>query len=51
MLCGSLNETFGTNLVKAIGSLKSYQAVIMGMPTWDGIKDLGKETDIIFGAI
>ena len=48
MLCGSLNETFGTNLVKAIGSLKSYQAVIMGMPTWDGIKDLGKETDIIY---
>lgn len=48
LVCGSLNETFGTNLVKAVSLAKSYQSLIMGMPTWDGIKELGKEADIIY---
>ena len=48
IVCGSLNETFGINLVKAISSSKSYKAVIMGMPTWDAIKDMGKDAEIIY---
>jgi len=48
LVCGTLDETFGINLVREISSSKNYKAVIMGMPTWDGIKDLGKETEIIY---
>ncbi len=48
LLCGTLNEAFGMNLVKAVSSSKSYRSVIMGMPTWDGIKDLGKDAEIIY---
>ena len=48
LVCGTLNEAFGMNLVKAVSSSKNYRSVIMGMPTWDGIKDLGKDAEIIY---
>jgi hypothetical protein len=48
IVCGSLNETFGTNLIKAISSNKKYKATIIGSPTWDALKDIGKEADIIY---
>lgn len=48
VFCSSLNETFGTNLVKAIASAKSYKTVTIGMPTWDAIRDLGKDAEIIY---
>lgn len=48
ILCASLNESFGNKMVTAVGNAKSYQATIMGMPTWDGIKEIGKETEIIY---
>ncbi|MCW3087320.1 MAG: LysM-repeat protein and domain [Sediminibacterium sp.] len=48
LICASLNEAFGASLVKAVGSAKNFPSVIMGMPTWDGIKDLGKDADIIY---
>lgn len=48
VFCSSLNETFGTNLVKAIASVKSYKTVTIGMPTWDAIRDLGKDAEIIY---
>ena len=48
IFCGSLNENFGINLVKSTAANKTYKALIIGMPTWDAIKDLGKGTDIIY---
>jgi len=48
ILCASLNETFGNNLVKATASIKNYKTIIIGMPTWDGVKDIGKDADIIY---
>ncbi len=40
VICGSLNEPFGVKLVKALAANKSYDCSAMGMPTWDGLKDL-----------
>jgi ABC-type branched-subunit amino acid transport system substrate-binding protein len=48
IFCGSLNENFGINLVKSAASNKSYKSILVGMPTWDGIKDLGKGTEIVY---
>jgi len=42
VICGSLNETFGVNVVKSISSDKNYAATVVGMPTWDGLKELDK---------
>lgn len=48
IFCGSLNENFGINLVKTTAANKSYKSILIGMPTWDAIKDLGKGTEIIY---
>ncbi len=48
ILCASLNEVFGNNLVKAIASSKKFKAITVGMPTWDGIRDIGKDAEIIY---
>ena len=48
VFCSSLNENFGSNLVKVIASSKSYKAVTIGMPTWDAIRDLGRDAEIIY---
>jgi hypothetical protein len=46
MLCiaGSLDENFGKRLAQQLAILKKqkYQSVVMGMPTWDNIKDFNK---------
>lgn len=43
-LAGSLDEAFGKRLVQQLAALKKqkYQAVVMGMPTWDNIRDFNK---------
>lgn len=43
-IAGSLDESFGKRLVKQLAQLKKqkFQATIMGMPTWDNIKDFNK---------
>ncbi len=48
IFCGSLDETFGLNLSKALSSSKNYPVSVIGMPTWDGIKDIGKGIDITY---
>jgi len=40
IICGSLNETYAAKLVKNLASNGSYSCTAMGMPTWDGIKEL-----------
>jgi len=43
IICGSLDEVFGMKLVNAANSIrKSYDLELIGMPTWDGMKDLTK---------
>ncbi len=43
-VAGSLDENFGRRLVQQLAALKKqkYQAIVMGMPTWDNIKDFTK---------
>ncbi len=41
-ICGSLNEAFGIKLVKSLSSNKNYNATAIGMPTWDGLKELDR---------
>jgi ABC-type branched-subunit amino acid transport system substrate-binding protein len=43
VIAGSLDENFGRSLaVASLGLSKNYQISLVGMPTWEGIKDLGK---------
>lgn len=35
-------ESFGLNVVRTLSSKESYHTTAIGMPTWDGIKDLDK---------
>lgn len=48
VVCGTLHETFGTNLSKALSSSKTYRVTAIGMPTWDGLKDISKDLDIVY---
>jgi len=40
IVCGSLNEAYGVRLVKMLAAAKQYDCTVMGMPTWDGLKEL-----------
>ena len=40
VICGSLNEAYGAKLVKLLAANDSYNCTVMGMPTWDGLKEL-----------
>jgi len=42
VICGTINEAFGLRLVRALSSSPGFLSVAIGMPTWDGIKDLDK---------
>ncbi|RXK57824.1 hypothetical protein ESA94_20100 [Lacibacter luteus] len=43
LICGSLDEAFGLNLVNVAQKIhKTYPMELIGMPTWDGMKDLTK---------
>jgi hypothetical protein len=48
IICGTLNENFGSNLSKALGSTKNYRVVAIGMPTWDGVRDISKDLEIVY---
>ena len=42
-IAGSLDMNFGKQLAQQLASIsKQYPATLMGMPTWDGIKDFSK---------
>ncbi|HEX7847234.1 MAG TPA: amino acid ABC transporter substrate-binding protein [Chitinophagaceae bacterium] len=52
-VAGSLNDGFGRRLASQLASIrKSYNLTLMGMPTWDGIKDFSrsefKDLEIIY---
>jgi hypothetical protein len=48
VICGSLDEDFGTNLSKALSSSKSYHAIAVGMPTWDGLREISNNLEIVY---
>jgi len=45
-------ESFGLNLVKTLSTLEAYRTTAVGMPTWDGIKELNgkhcRNVDIVY---
>ncbi len=44
IIAGSLDENFGRNVaIAALGMSKSYRTTVVGMPTWDNMKDLAKK--------
>ncbi len=48
VICGSLYESFGIKLSKALSSSKKYKNIAIGMPTWDAIRDISNNLDIIY---
>jgi hypothetical protein len=43
IICGSLDENFGRDIANACATLnKAYQTTLVGMPTWESIKELGR---------
>lgn len=48
IICGSLNETFGSNLVKALSESRRYRSIAMGMPTWDALRGVDRNIEIIY---
>jgi ABC-type branched-subunit amino acid transport system substrate-binding protein len=48
VICGTLNEGFGLLLSKALSSSKQYPAVVIGMPTWDALRDIGTGIDMVY---
>lgn len=48
VVCGALDEVFGVNLARVLGTLRSYRVSLVGMPTWDGLKDIGRNIDLVY---
>lgn len=48
IICGSLNESFGASLTKALALNKNYRCIAIGMPTWDGVRDISKEVEVVY---
>lgn len=48
IICGSLNETFGANLVKSLSESRKYKSIAMGMPTWDALRGVDRNIEIIY---
>lgn len=48
VICGSLNENFGANLVKALSESKKYKSIAVGMPTWDALRSVNRNVEIIY---
>lgn len=42
IVCGSLNTTFASNIAKALCDNPQYKTTLIGMPNWDGIRELNK---------
>jgi len=48
VICGSLNESFGTNLVKSLSESKKYRSIAIGMPTWDALRGVDRNVEILY---
>lgn len=48
LICGSLDEEFGTELSKTLAASRNYKTITIGMPTWEGIRDISKNIEVIY---
>ena len=52
IVCGSLNNDFALSLIKTLGDNNAYKTTVIGMPNWDGMRKLYRNTfdnvDIIY---
>jgi hypothetical protein len=48
VICGTLNEAFGINLVKSLSESKKYRSIAMGMPTWDALRGVDRNVEIVY---
>ncbi len=48
LICGSLDEEFGTELSKTLAASRNYKTITMGMPTWEGIRDISKNIEVMY---
>lgn len=46
IICGTVNENFGGKLIRSLNNLKAYKTIAIGMPTWDGIKEVNKAINV-----
>lgn len=42
VICGTLNEGFAMSVIKILSTNPNYAALVIGMPNWDGFRDLTK---------
>ena len=55
VIVGSLDEAYGTGIAKSLAEIShTYPLTVIGMPTWDGIKEFSKpdykKMEIVYGA-
>ncbi|HEY0732880.1 MAG TPA: ABC transporter substrate-binding protein [Chitinophagaceae bacterium] len=55
VIVGSLDEAYGTAIAKSLAEIShTYPLTVIGMPTWDGIKEFSKpdykKMEIVYGA-
>ena len=43
IFCGTVHESFAYKILSTLSPLKKYKITIIGMPTWDGLKNLERE--------
>lgn len=48
VICGTLHEPFGINLVKSLEESKRYRSIAVGMPTWDALKGIDRNVEVIY---
>jgi hypothetical protein len=52
VVCGTLNEGFAMSVIKTLSSNINYATIVIGMPNWDGFRDLikpeFKAVDVIY---
>ncbi len=52
VICGTLNEVFAMNVIKTLSANSNYSTQVIGMPNWDGFRDLikpeFKSVDVIY---
>ncbi|MFY7964463.1 MAG: ABC transporter substrate-binding protein [Chitinophagaceae bacterium] len=40
IFCGTVNEPFALRVINVLSQQKKYKTTVVGMPTWDGLKNL-----------
>jgi hypothetical protein len=43
IFCGTVNEAFALKVIGVLAAQKKYKTTVIGMPTWDGLKNLERQ--------